>query len=188
MAVKRLYCKCLAVRCRSVTVGLTLTVFTFFGTFLNPPPVIGSCHAVGADAKNFGSGDDPYPFIEEAQRYLSRLLSTTAGHLRLVSAEFDVERSLRIQEALFREDLVWLNRGYSPKQMDLMVFITVALSLETTGEVRDELRRSLDDNLDPKVMRRLKAVELYQSQAVAMLRRLSRELETLPNREFRFHY
>jgi hypothetical protein len=188
MAVKRFYCKCLAARWRIVTVGLALTLFTFFGTWMNPPHVIGSCAALGEDAKAFGTGDDPYPLIEEAQRFLSRLPPTTAAHLRLVAAEFDMERNLRIQQALFREDLVWLNRGYSPKQMDLMVFIAVALSLESAGEVKTDLRRSLDDNLDPKVVSRLKAVDLYQSQAVAMLRRLSRELESIPNRELRFHY
>ena len=187
MAVKRFYCKCLAARWRIVTVGLALTLFTFFGTWMNPPHVIGACTALEEDAKAFGT-NDVYPLIEEAQRFLSRLQPTTAAHLRLVAAEFDLERNLRIQQALFREDLVWLNRGYSPKQMDLMVFITVALSLESAGEVRTELRRSLDDDLDPKVMRRMKAVDRYQSQAVAMLRRMSSELESVPNREFRFHY
>ena len=188
MAVKRFYCKCLAARWRIVTVGLALTLFTFFGTWMNPPLVVGSCTALEEDAKAFGTGDEVYPFIEEAQRYLSRLLPTTASHLRLVAAEFELERNLRIQQALFREDLVWLNRGYSQKQMDLMVFIAVALSLESAGEVKSELRRSHDDNLDPRVMSRLKAVDLYQSQAVAMLRRLSSELESISSNDFRFHY
>jgi hypothetical protein len=163
---------------------MALTLFTFLGTWVNPPHAI----ALGADANALGKGDDAYPLIEEAHRFLSRLVPSTATHLRLVAAEFDLERNLRIQQALFREDLQWLNRGYSQKQMDLMVFIAVALSLEKAGEVKTALRSSLDDNLDPSVMSRLKAVELYQSQAVAMLRRLSRELENMPNRELRFHY
>jgi hypothetical protein len=163
---------------------MALTLFTFFGTRMNPLHAV----ALEEDTKALGTVDDAYPLIEEAHRFLSRLVPTTATHLRLVAAEFDLERNLRIQQALFREDLVWLNRGYSPKQMDLMVFIVVALSLEEAGEVKAELRGSLDDNLDPKVMSRLKAVDLYQSQAVAMLRRLSRDLESIPDREFRFHY
>jgi hypothetical protein len=64
----------------------------------------------------------------------------------------------------------------------------VALSLESAGEVESELHRSLEGDLDPKVMRRLKAVSLYQSQAVQMLHRLSRDLESIPKQEFGFHY
>lgn len=187
MAVKHLFCMCLAARWRIVTVGLALTLFTFFGTWMNPPRVIGSSATLGEDAKTLGE-DDPYTLIEEAHRFLSRLLPSTASNLRRVAVEFDLERNLRVQQALFREDLVWLNRGYSPRQMDLMVFVAVALSLESAGEVESELHRSLEGDLDPKVMRRLKAVSLYQSQAVQMLHRLSRDLESIPKQEFGFHY
>jgi hypothetical protein len=142
---------------------------------------------LGEDTKA-SSGEDLYPLIEEAHRFLSQLLPSTASNLRRVGGEFDLERNLRIQEALFREDLVWLNRSYSPLQMDLMVFVAVALSLERAGEVEAELRSSLGGDLDPKLMRRLKAVDLYRSQAMQLLHRLSGDLESLPKREFVFHY
>ena len=188
MAVKRLVCRCLAARRRIVTVGLALTLFTFFGTWMNSPRVLCWSATLGEDAKTPGGGDDPYPLIEEAHRLLSQLLPSTASNLRRVGGEFDLERNLRIQEALFREDLLWLNRGYSPKQMDLMVFVAVALSLENAGEVESELRDSLEADLDPKVMRRLKAVDFYRAQAVQLLQRLSRELDSIPKGEFAFHY
>jgi hypothetical protein len=60
--------------------------------------------------------------------------------------------------------------------------------LESAGEVETELRGALEGDLDPKVMRRLKAVGLYREQAVQLLHRLSGDLESLSKREFVFHY
>jgi hypothetical protein len=178
-----------------MAVGLALALVTFFGTWTGLPLVHGTGVTLEGDVKtpcwngsHIEDGIDPRPLIEKAHVLLSRLQPATAANLRGVAAEFDLERNLRIQQALFREDLVWMNRGYSARQMDLMIFVTVALSLESAGKLESELRRSLNQNLDPKVMRRLKAIDLYMSQAVALLQRLSRELDDIPNHELRFYY
>jgi hypothetical protein len=77
---------------------------------------------------------DPCPFLEQAHGLVPRLTPSATEYLQKVAAGFDPERSLRVQQALLREDLIWQSRGFSRRQIDLMVFISVALSLEEAEE------------------------------------------------------
>jgi hypothetical protein len=189
MAVESLFCKGLGALGWKLAVGTALTGLTFFGTVTRASSLESADFKTPCWDESIGVRDNEIrPFIEEAREILSKLLPTTAVHLRRAGEEFDLERNLRIQESLFREDLEWLNRGYSERQIDLMVFVAVASSLERIGDVESALCRTLDENLDPDAMRKLKSVALYRTQAIALLRRLSSELDDVSGEELRFHY
>jgi hypothetical protein len=113
---------------------------------------------------------------------------STAEHLRVAAVEFDVERSMRVQQALFREDLVWMRRGYSQQQLDVMVFVAIALSLELSVEREATLRDEFVENPEPKTMKRLQNIVRYQTQAVDLLARLAPQLRQVPERVLAFNY
>lgn len=131
---------------------------------------------------------DPCPLLDQARRLLTRISPSTAEHLQVAAAEFDVERNLRVQQSLFREDLVWMRRGYSQQQLDLMVFVAVALSLELSVEREVALRNEFVENPEPKTMKRLQNMVRYQTQAVALLDRLAPQLLQVPERVLAFNY
>ena len=87
-----------------------------------------------------------------------------------------------------REDLVWQSRGFSRRQLDLMVFISVALSLEQADGRLSELRQSFVESGDPKDQRRMEKIDMYRSQAVAFLAQLSTSLRSVRDSELRFYF
>jgi len=131
---------------------------------------------------------DPCPLLEQANVLMPRLTRSAAEYARKVAVGFDPERSLRIQEALLREDLAWLSRGFSRQQMDLMVFVSVALSLEQADARSVELRDSFAANGDPNDQVRLKRIDLYRSEALQLLDELSASVRTVSDSELRFHF
>jgi len=131
---------------------------------------------------------DPCPLIEQAYGFIPRLSHSAADYARKVAEGFDPERSLRIQQALLREDLLWQSRGFSRRQMDLMVFVSVALSLERTDAQSVELRRAFEEKGDPKDRQRIGRIDLYQSEALDLLEELSASLQSVPDSEMRFYF
>jgi len=106
----------------------------------------------------------------------------------MVAHDFDVERNLRIQQALFREDLIWQARGFTERQIDLMVYIAVALSFDRAGRLVEELRLSLGQKQDPRLEQRIDAVNLYRAQALLLLSQVSTRLQNLPDNELKFYF
>ncbi len=131
---------------------------------------------------------NPCPLLDQAHDFLARMETSTAEHLRVAAAEFDVERNLRVQQSLFREDLVWMRRGYSQQQLDLMVFVAIALSLERSVEREAALRDEFVQSPEPKTMKRLQNIVRYQTQALALLDRLAPQLRQVPERVLAFNY
>ena len=131
---------------------------------------------------------DPCPFLEQAHGLVPRLTRSATAYLQKVAQGFDPERSLRVQQALLREDLVWQSRGFSRRQIDLMVFISVALSLEEADGRLSELRQSFLESGDPKDQRRMERIDMYRSQAVALLAQLSTSLRSVRDSELRFYF
>ena len=131
---------------------------------------------------------NPCSLLDQARDFLTRMEPSTAEHLRVAAAEFDVERSMRVQQALFREDLVWMRRGYSQQQLDVMVFVAIALSLELSVEREAALRNEFVENPEPKTMKRLQNIVRYQTQAVDLLARLASQLRQVPERVLAFNY
>ena len=131
---------------------------------------------------------NPCPFLAQAHSLLPRLTHSAADYARKVAAGFDPERSLRIQEALLREDLTWLSRGFSRQQMDLMVFVAVALSLEQADARSVELRDAFAAKGDPNDQVRLKRIDLYRSEAIHLLHELSGPVAALSENDLRFYF
>jgi hypothetical protein len=133
-------------------------------------------------------GVDPCPLLDQAYSLLSRLMPPTASRLRMVAYNFDLERNLRIQQALFREDLIWQDRGYTDRQIDLMVFLAVALSLDRAGALVFEIGRALEEEHDPQLERRRESVNQYRAQAVLFLDQISSRLQDLRDDEIGFYF
>lgn len=193
MTAKRLNCKGFTWSgCVRATVGFAVILFTLFGML---PPAESADGAGTSDVNTpclggelSPSGADPCLLRKQAQDFVSKLAPGTAESLQKISAEFDLERNLRIQQALFREDLNWMQRGYSDRQIDLMVFVAVALSLERAKELEVELREAMKEKPESNIARRLESVVLYQSQALTMLHRMSQDLENVRDYELKFYY
>ena len=81
-----------------------------------------------------------------------------------------------------------MRRGYSQQQLDLMVFVAIALSLERSVEREAALRDEFVQSPEPKTMKRLQNIVRYQTQALALLDRLALQLRQVPERVLAFNY
>jgi hypothetical protein len=122
-------------------------------------------------------GVDPCKLIDKGKSLVSAMGFKAERLVRELAEGLDVRRSLRVQEGLVREHLQWQYEDLSKRQVDALVYAAVAKRLEATGEELTSLRRELEseDNADKR--RRLKGIELFRSQALTLLVRLSDELE-----------
>jgi hypothetical protein len=73
--------------------------------------------------------------------------------------------------------LQWQYEDLTNRQVDALVYAAVAERLETTREELTSLRRELESKDDADKRRRLESIELFRSQALTLLVRLSGELE-----------
>ncbi len=173
---------------------LVLSSLVVYGVLATPVRAAGTPEDASADRAlcqfqaPLANPVDPCPLLEQANALVPRLTRSAAQYARKVASGFDPERSLRIQQALLREDLTWMSRGFSRRQLDLMVFVSVALSLEQADALSVELRRSFAATGDPNDQVRLQRIDLYQSQALDLLEELSASLRTVPESEFRFYF
>jgi hypothetical protein len=122
--------------------------------------------------------------LEQASEMKERLTASAEDYLESAATGFQLDRSLRIQERLFREDLAWQARGFSKNQMDLMVFVVVALSLE---RVDDEIAM-LKEKGGASARQCIGRIEIYKYQALILLNNLSGRLEALSSSEFAFYF
>jgi hypothetical protein len=132
-------------------------------------------------------GRDPSTHLDQARSFLSKLPQSTQKSLEKVADGFDTERDLHVQQALFREDLIWQNRGYTDRQIDLMVFVAVALSLERAGDEAARLCESSKGKEERKIEPRLERIGLYRADALTVLDRLSLRLLNLGDYEAAFY-
>jgi late competence protein required for DNA uptake (superfamily II DNA/RNA helicase) len=78
---------------------------------------------------------------------------------------------------LVREHLQWQYEDLTKRQVDALVYAAVAKRLEKTREELTSLRRELENKDDAAKRRRLESIELFRSQALTLLVRISDELE-----------
>ena len=134
-------------------------------------------------------GRDADASIHHAHELLSRLPRSTQEYLESVAAAFHPERSLSVQQALFREELIWQNRGLTDRQLDLMVFVSVALSLDAAADQAAKLCRSLEEKKDdPSLHKHVANVTQYRSQALTLLAELSPRLMNVADYELRLYF
>jgi hypothetical protein len=146
----------------------------------------------GGDSKCwFGpipEGTDPCGLIEQAQELLVRLPESAENYVRELAAGMEIERSLRVQQRLLREHLAWLDEDLTERQLDLIVFLAVALSLDRAQEKTAELHRLLEEKAEPKLEQSLQNVELYRSRALSLLSELSPGVKDISDRELRIRF
>ena len=128
-------------------------------------------------------GTDPCGLIEQAQGLFVRLSNPVENHVQELAAGLDIERSLRVQQRLLREHLFWLDDDLTERQLDLLIFLAVALSLDRAQERTAELHRLLEKTSELKLEQSLQNVELYLSQALSLLGKLSARVKEVSDRE-----
>jgi hypothetical protein len=133
-------------------------------------------------------GTDPCGLIGQAQELLVQLPDSAAKYVRELAAGMELERSLRIQQKLLREHLVWLDDDLTERQLDLIVFLAVALSLDRAQDKTAELHRLLEEKSEPALEQSLQSVELYRSQALSVLSELSPRIEDMSDPELRIRF
>lgn len=122
-------------------------------------------------------GVDPCKLINKGKDLTSSMGQQAEGLVRELATGLDVGRSLRVQEGLVREHLLWQYDDLTKRQVDALVYAAVAERLGKTGEEMSVLRRELEKEDDPDKRRLLEGIELFRSQALTLLVRLSGELE-----------
>lgn len=131
-------------------------------------------------------GVDPCVLFERARDLQGSLPRAVETYVKELADGLELERSLRVQEALLREHLAWQNEHLTRQQIDLLVFVSVAISLERVESRSDELEREFVENNDPETKRRVNSVELYSDQAWTLLVKLSSSLANLRKSDLKF--
>jgi hypothetical protein len=126
--------------------------------------------------------------LDEAHSFFTRLSPAAARYVETVSSHFSLEASARIQQALLREDLVWQQKGLTPRQLDIMVLISLALSLEDAEALSLELRERATSAPDPHLEARLQRVDRFRQEAFALLQKLSADLGPVKDADLQFGF
>jgi len=139
-------------------------------------------------ANRLDPADDPCSVLERVHTILGRFSPSAVEYVQSVASDFNLEGNVRIQQSLLREDFIWQQRGLTPRQLDVMVFASVGLSLQDAERLLKELRQSLDRSPDPQVQKRLDRVTLFKAQALAFLLPLADELRATTDADLRFSF
>lgn len=121
-------------------------------------------------------GVDPCKLIKRGRRLVSAMGPQAERLVQDLAAGLDVGRSLRVQEGLVREHLLWQYEGLTKREVDGLVYAAVAERLENTRDEMASLRHDLEQRDDPDKRRRFEGIELFRSQALTLLVRISEEL------------
>lgn len=133
-------------------------------------------------------GEDPCPLLAQAHGILSKLHPSASNYVKSISCEFNLEGNLDIQQELLRDDLVWQQKGFEPRQLDVLVFVSVALAFEDAEQLLQELDQRIEQKSDAHVESRRERVSLFRTQAFALLQELSARLKDLPDSELQFRF
>lgn len=132
--------------------------------------------------------EDSCPLLEQAHNVLARLNPSAVNYVEGVSCELNLEGNVEIQQALLREDLIWQQKGFGPRQLDALVFVSVALALQDAEALLKDLDQRLKEKSDPSLEGRRQRVRLFHVQAIALLQSLSTGLAELSDRELNFRF
>lgn len=133
-------------------------------------------------------GEDPCPLLEQANEVLTRLHPSAANYVKSVACEFNLEGNLEIQQALLREDLIWQQKGFGARQLDALVFVSVAFAFQDAEGLLQELDQRLKKETDASLSSRRQRVSLFRTQAFALLQELSPRIKDLPAGELEFRF
>jgi hypothetical protein len=158
-----------------LVIGITIAVITL---------IIAWMALAGAEEVKVITLKREIELLAQAGTLRGRLPTATTDYLKGAADGIKLDRPLRVQEQLFRDDLSWQNRGFSKKQADLMVFVIVALSLR---RVEVEVTK-LKERDDPWARSRIGRISIYKYQAFVLLDKLSEGLKDLSPSEFSFYF
>jgi hypothetical protein len=102
-----------------------------------------------------------------------RLPARTLASIEQMGREISLVRPYRLQLALMKEDLVWLNRGYSERQ--IMIVQVIALDTSLKREPNEEEQK------------RIKYVDSNKAYGRKLVKKMLKELGDVTDRELRFH-
>jgi len=133
-------------------------------------------------------GEDPCPLLAQAHGILGKLHPSASNYVKSISCEFNLEGNLGIQQELLREDLVWQQKGFEPRQLDALVFVSVALAFEDAEHLLQELDQRLEQKADAHLEARRERVSLFRTQAFALLQEFSARLKDVSDSELQFRF
>lgn len=132
-----------------------------------------------AEESNNWTPVDPEPWYK---KHTDQLYPATWDSLQKISKEFEITHSAVVQAALFEEDLNWMQRGYSDRQVDFMV--AVALQLAVNRAMKEF--EAMDD--DPKLKATRKRIGGFIFFGTAEIDRRREDLDNLRDYELLFYY
>ncbi len=105
-----------------------------------------------------------------------------------MAENFDVTRNPRIQAALLREDLEWMQRGYSDRQIDFTVLVVLELSVPRAKRLLEdtEYLEGLGGNKEAVIAR----IESYLDLVPLEIEKLTKRFKDRPLKsyELKFYY
>lgn len=113
------------------------------------------------------------------QPYFNIMPDSTVESLKKAGREVDVTRLPRIQAKLLRDDLEWMSRGYSDRQMEFMVAVVLQLGIEKAEKRLDE------KDLTPEIKAR---IESFLVLAPLEIERRRKRCENMKDYELKFYY
>ena len=116
--------------------------------------------------------------LELANALKERMWPTAQLTVEKMGREVSLWRPYGIQMELLREDLVWLNQGYTPRQLLIVQAVVLGEALTRAAEAA---KTPTDEQL-----KHLSEILLYQKSGTALLEHYLKELGEVKDSEMRF--
>lgn len=128
-------------------------------------------------SKSGESSEDPW-----YKEYFDQMREATVESLKKMGSEVVVTNNPKIQAQLLKEDLIWMQKGYSDRQMDFIVAVVLQLGLE---KAYTELEKVKDDLEKEKIKER---IELFIILGEPEVERIKESVLPMKDYELNFYY
>ena len=117
--------------------------------------------------------------LDRAEAIKERMRPTAQVAAEKMGREVSLWRPYGIQMELLKEDLVWLNRGYTPRQIMIVQAVVLGEALTRAAKAAKEP--------DEEQANHLSAIMLYRKSGLLLLEKILEGLGEVKDGEVRFH-
>jgi hypothetical protein len=117
---------------------------------------------------------------------LKQMPTNTAKNIKKAGYLMDCTRNPRIMAALFKEDLEWMARGYSERQMNLIIAIALEFAIQNAKDLLNDTEAL--DKVNGNRERVVERLKTFIDLAPLEIERRREGLDNMKSYELKFYY
>jgi hypothetical protein len=124
----------------------------------------------------------------DLDRLYDQLSRSTQASIKQTGSGFKFTRAPKHQVILFREELNWLNRGYSERQIRLISTLVLYKAIGHAERELDDIQVVDEDEWTDKQRVRAKQLQSFIASAIAYVDLEAETIKDMKSYELRFHF